>query len=92
MLFIDTLHVYEQLQQELALHADKVRHFLVLHDTTTFAEYGEPLPGFPFGTKRGIWPAIEEFLFESPKWTLASRVHVNNGLTILVRRNEPSEE
>lgn len=41
LLFIDTWHVYEQLQAELAKHASKARKYIVLHDTTTFGETGE---------------------------------------------------
>jgi hypothetical protein len=77
MLFIDTWHVYEQLKQELALHAAKVRKYLVFHDTTTFGEQGET-PGYT-----GIWPAIEEFLQANLHWTLAARLTHNNGLTVL---------
>jgi glycosyltransferase involved in cell wall biosynthesis len=79
LLFIDTWHVYEQLKQELVLHANKVRKYLVFHDTTTYGESGET-PGY-----RGLWPAIEEFLQENPHWTLAARLTHNNGLTILER-------
>ena len=32
VLFIDTLHTYEQLRQELTLHADKAREWIVMHD------------------------------------------------------------
>ncbi len=77
LLFIDTFHVYEQTKRELALHADRVRKYVVLHDTTTYGEQGE-VPG-----SRGIWPAVEEFLHAHPHWKLSSRVNDNNGLTIL---------
>src|SRR5207244_1668383 len=53
LLFIDTWHVYDQLRKELALHAGKVRRYIVLHDTTTFGEYGEA------EGQRGLWPAVE---------------------------------
>jgi predicted O-methyltransferase YrrM len=83
MLFIDTWHVYNQLKRELALHAHKVRKYLVFHDTTTYGEVGEE-PG-----SRGLWPAIEEFLQEHPEWTLAARLTNNNGLTVLTRAGVP---
>jgi glycosyltransferase involved in cell wall biosynthesis/predicted O-methyltransferase YrrM len=83
MLFIDTWHTYEQLKQELALHAHKVRKYLVFHDTATFGEAGEA-PG-----SRGLWPAIEEFLRDHPEWSLAARLENNNGLTILTRGRAP---
>jgi hypothetical protein len=78
LLFIDTWHVYEQLRAELHLHAAKVRKYLVLHDTTTFGDYGEE-PGH-----RGLWPAVEEFL-KLGTFRLKERLHHNNGLTVLER-------
>lgn len=83
MLFIDTWHVYEQLMQELAMHARKVRKFLVFHDTTTYGEVGEA-PGH-----LGLWPAIEEFLRDRPEWKLTARLMNNNGLTVLTRVGSP---
>jgi hypothetical protein len=78
LLFVDSLHIYEQVQEELRLHADKSRKFIVFHDTTTFADRGE------FGGK-GIWPAIQEFIDSHPEWQLVERKTNNNGLTILKR-------
>jgi FkbM family methyltransferase len=80
LLFIDTLHVYDQLKVELALHADKARKYIVLHDTETFGQHGE-LPN-----SLGLWPAVEEFLAAHPEWTLHERRANNNGLTVLARR------
>jgi glycosyltransferase involved in cell wall biosynthesis/Tfp pilus assembly protein PilF len=78
LLFIDTLHDYEQLQQELFLHGSKVRKYLVLHDTTTFGQRGETLG------HRGLWPAVEEFLALG-SFRLKQRYENNHGLTILER-------
>ncbi len=33
LLFIDTVHTYEQLSQELKKHGSKVRKYIILHDT-----------------------------------------------------------
>jgi tetratricopeptide (TPR) repeat protein len=76
LLFIDTWHVYGQLQQELALHAGKVRRYIVLHETTTFGEKGED------EGHKGLWPAVEAFL-EQGTFRLKQRFENNNGLTIL---------
>jgi hypothetical protein len=84
LLFIDTWHVYEQLKQELALHAARVRKYLVFHDTSTYGQVGEA------AGSRGIWPAIQEFLQNNPQWSLHSHAANNNGLTILVRRGAPA--
>ena len=81
LLFIDTLHVYEQTRQELRRHAPKVRKFLVFHDIVSFGSHGET-PG-----AAGIWPAIEGFLDAHPEWTLAERHDNNNGLAVLRRLN-----
>jgi glycosyltransferase involved in cell wall biosynthesis len=78
LLFIDTWHVCEQLKEELRLHAGKVRRYIVLHDTTTFGEQGE-MEG-----RRGLWPAVEEFLAEG-HFCLRERLENNNGLTVLER-------
>lgn len=78
LLFIDTLHVYEQLKTELSRHHEKVRRWIVLHDTSTFGERGE-IPG-----SRGLWKAVQEFT-KSCDWRVKERYTHNNGLTILER-------
>jgi GT2 family glycosyltransferase len=78
LLFIDSWHVYRQLQEELRLHAAKVRKYLVLHDTTTYAEKGET------DGHRGLWPAVEEFLAKRT-FRIKQRFENNNGLTVLER-------
>ena len=82
LLFLDTLHEYQQVKKELELHADKSRKYLMFHDTTTFAEVGE-IGG------RGIWPAVQEFLDTHPEWQLKERFTHNNGLTVLERVANP---
>lgn len=77
-LFVDSLHIYEQVQEELRLHANKARKFIGFHDTTSYEFNGE------FGGK-GIWPAIQEFIDTHPEWQLVERRTNNNGLTILKR-------
>jgi hypothetical protein len=76
LLFIDTLHTYEQLSQELRLHAHKVRKYIILHDTTTYGERGE-VEG-----QAGLWPAVEEFLARGT-FRLRQRYTHNNGLAVL---------
>jgi hypothetical protein len=79
LLFIDTQHTYEQLKQELLLHADKARRYLVFHDTLGCGEIGD-IPGHA-----GLWPAIEEFLWDRPHWAQSARPTANDNLTILSR-------
>jgi hypothetical protein len=90
LLFIDTWHIYEQLKRELDLHAERARRWIILHDTTTFGERGE---GFtyacatrPARRRRGLWPAVEEFLLQNRQWQLWEKYANNNGLTVLARR------
>ena len=78
LLFVDSLHIYEQVQKELELHADKAKKFIAFHDTTSFENQGE------FGG-RGIWPAIQEFMDSHPEWQMIERRTNNNGLTVLKR-------
>jgi ABC-type transporter Mla maintaining outer membrane lipid asymmetry ATPase subunit MlaF len=85
MLFIDTLHTYDQLKIELKLHAHKVKKYLAFHDTISFRTKDEPYPHSVAGEKAGLWPAIEEFLESHPEWKILLEKRNNNGLTILER-------
>jgi hypothetical protein len=84
LLFIDTWHVYMQLKTEFQLHCNKVKKYIILHDTTAFGEVGESLvSGFVY---KGLWYAVEEFLNTNPEWVLKERYTNCNGLTILQRK------
>lgn len=83
LLFIDTLHNYNQLKRELELHSDKARKYLIFHDTTSYEYIGESYDGKV--DEKGIWYAIEE-LIEEGKWEIKERYTNNNGLTILKRK------
>jgi GT2 family glycosyltransferase/tetratricopeptide (TPR) repeat protein len=76
LLLIDTCHVYWQLQQELRLHACKVRKYIVLPGTTAFADIGE-LEGHA-----GTWPAVKELVREG-SFRIKERYENNNGMTVL---------
>ena len=75
-LFIDTLHTYKQLIQELTLHHSKVNKWIGLHDTHTFGEHGE-------GSNLGLNYAVDEFLSKNKEWSIVYETKKNNGLTIL---------
>lgn len=79
LLFVDTLHTYDQLKAELTRHANKVQKYIVLHDVVTFGQQGE-LPG-----TKGLRPAVDEFLAEG-KFKKALSLENNNGLMILKRK------
>ena len=83
LLFIDTLHNYDQLKKELLYHGNKAQKYIIFHDTTSFEWYGESYDGT---SKIGIWPAIEEFLKGNPHWKIKERFTNNNGLTVLARQ------
>lgn len=87
LLFIDTWHAYKQLKSELNIHHNKVKKYIILHDTTSYEyqdEKGyESLGDYFQPTGEGIWLAIEEFLQENKNWILHERFTNNNGLTIL---------
>jgi len=80
LLFIDTLHNYNQLSGELQRHADKVKKYIIFHDTTSFENVGESYKGT---RELGIWPAIQEFIERNPQWSIHRRFTNNNGLTII---------
>lgn len=69
LLFIDTDHKYEQLKAELALHAGRVRKYLIFHDTSEY--------------EGQLIPAIMEFLDVHKNWKVEERFYNNNGLMIL---------
>lgn len=98
MVFIDTWHIYGHLKHELRKFHPIATKYLIMHDTTVDAIHGETVrlgwdpykqskdTGYPVeDITKGLWPAIEEFLFWHPEWKLKERYTNNNGLTILER-------
>lgn len=99
MLFIDTWHIYGHLRRELAAHHAKTRRYIVMHDTTVDAIYGESLrcksdllsqmaqTGYSLDdVTAGLERAVVEFLAEHPEWKIVAKYENNNGLTILGRQ------
>ena len=91
LLFIDTLHVYQQLKSELELHGNKSRKYIFFHDTTTYGfvdeihgDLGSALKNNT-SNKRGLMLAIREFLDANPHWKVDKVFENCNGLTILRR-------
>jgi hypothetical protein len=95
LLFIDTLHTYNQLLRELELHSNKVNKYIILHDTTTFEDVDELIYEHASDNiknlnslKHGLWNAVIDFL-ETDKgniWEVKEKFTNNNGLTILERK------
>ena len=95
LLFIDTLHIYEQLKAELKLHAPKVRRYLMFHDTVTYGYKDEPtswqtpeiMQNYKQGGVQGLMPVIHEFLRENENdWEVVCTYPYSNGLTVLARK------
>ena len=80
LVFIDTLHSYDQVKKELNVYHSKANKYIMLHDTVSF-RYG----GWE-GDTIGIWPAITEFLQSYPEWELWESLPSWPGLTILKRK------
>lgn len=96
LLFIDTLHCYGQLTKELKLHADKVKKYLIFHDTDQLT-YGFtddytisnpnilPDPSLYVEGKVGLVAAINDFLNEHPEWKMHKIYSNCCGITVLKR-------
>lgn len=82
LLFVDSLHDYAQVKQELTLHGNKARKYLILHDTLERATSDET----PSNNEvQGIIPALLEFLVKNPHWRVYDHYNFQYGLTILKR-------
>jgi glycosyltransferase involved in cell wall biosynthesis len=95
LLFIDTLHNYGQLKEELRLHARKVRKYIIFHDTISFGHkdevvidhLAEYVDSEKLWRKAGLILAIQEFLESERGWRLKEVCTNNNGLTVIERIN-----
>lgn len=82
LLFVDTLHTEEQLEQELARWSCVVRRTIVLHDTETYGKIGED------GKNPGLMGAVRYWLALGEgqgRWRIKTHRKNNNGLMILER-------
>jgi hypothetical protein len=96
LLFIDTLHTYNQLIKELEIHSNKVSKYIVLHDTEHFGRIDEVIYKHASNvvklnptTKQGLMTAVEDFLTTElgQSWELHKVYTNNNGLTVLKNKN-----
>jgi hypothetical protein len=94
MLFIDSLHTYCHLTYELEKFSPKVLKFIAMHDTSEpwgdrdDTGYEGDYSEYPFlhdKSKKGLWPAVVDFLERHPEWVLVERRMNNHGFTILKR-------
>jgi hypothetical protein len=98
MVFIDTWHIYGQLKRELEKFSKIANKYIIMHDTKVDEIQGESIrcrsnikaqsiqSGFPEEEiRKGLKPAIDEFLDKNSEWKVLARYINNNGLTILKR-------
>jgi cephalosporin hydroxylase len=78
LLFVDTLHTYNQVVAELEM-AKFAKKWIVFHDTVLFGEHGER-------GQQGIRPAINTFLARNPEWSYLYEYRHNNGLLIIQKK------
>ncbi len=71
LLYIDTLHRYEQLKKELNLHGNKANKYIVFHDT--FA-------------KPELKKAIKEYLKVNLDWKIITECDMNVGFMTIGRK------
>lgn len=84
LLFVDSLHNYDQVKGELERHDSYVRRYIMFHDTVTFGTIGaDGETGKRKRGTRGILPAITEFKAANPVWTPVYSTHKSHGLLIL---------
>lgn len=96
LLFIDSLHTYCHLTYELEKFSPKINKYIVLHDTSEpwgnrdDADYHGDYSEYPKHidrNKKGLWPAVEDFLNTHPEWSLYQRYFNLHGFTILQRNS-----
>jgi hypothetical protein len=95
MLFIDSLHTYAQVNEELERWASFTWR-LVFHDTLTFGSVGadgetgrhswQYVPGQSVPLEHlGIRPAIDELMIRDPSWRVVYSTPESHGLLVLER-------
>jgi len=79
ILFLDTVHTYNQVSQELKRHSNKVKKHIIIHDTCC----SEIDPEIQSG--EGVTKAISDFLEKNNCWKITYETKESQGLTILSR-------
>ncbi len=78
LLFLDSLHTYDQVSAELKAHAPIVQRWIVFHDTTRNKTKGDD--GGP-----GIRAAIDDWLANTPDWRIVREYPEGPGLLVTER-------
>ena len=91
LLFIDSLHQYDQVIQELQMHAHKATKYLILHDTIAWGyidEWPSDNPtdiNYAWAHKKGVAQALGHYMIDHPEWKIYEQFYHNCGLTIYHR-------
>ena len=97
MLYIDSLHTYCHLTYQLETFSSQVRRYICLHGTSgpwcdqEENAYQGNYDEYPFSydrKKKGLWPAVLDFLANHPEWVLVERSTKNEGCAVLQRLDE----
>lgn len=94
LLFIDQFHTYCHLTYELETFSRKVHKYICIpylntwgyQDENTYTGNYAEYPSSYDKMKRGLIPAITDFLSRHPEWNLIE-YHNHNGLAVLIRSN-----
>lgn len=75
MLMIDSLHKRSHMEQELTMHANYIKKYIVAHDTTICQD----------NPKDALYRCLSDFCEQSPGWNIIERGTTNVGYTVLKR-------
>jgi hypothetical protein len=92
LLFIDTLHTYNQLINELHLHSKNVSKYIILHDTVSFGNIDESVYNHASDliksintSKQGLIVAISDFLDSDNRSDLIKSINTSKqGLIVAI--------
>ncbi len=75
LMYVDTVHRYSHLTQELARHGHKAKKYIIFHDTEI--SYGTP----------GLRVAVEEYVVKNPEWQIITDCKIDVGF-MTIKRNQ----
>lgn len=79
LLLVDSHHTFNHVLAELTKHGDKVRKYIIFHDTETYGLSGQEKGSV------GIWPAINQWMDGHPEWKIKEQYYNCNGLLVIER-------
>ncbi len=94
LIFVDALHTYCHVLWELNTYSFLSSKYIILHDTEApwgnadDTEYKGDYSEYPESydkNKKGVLPAIVDFLNDHPEWKMKERLLNNHGLVVLER-------